>query len=75
MELLFEPKRKLLTNDSDILYKNYDQIMKITDNKKKVNAVRTRELYLILKLYNVALRNTFKVESINIKGLKDLLNT
>lgn len=64
---------ELVSFESKITIMSYEQIMKVTDPDLRILYVRTKEAYLLLKLYNSCMKNTFKTGVIEIKEIKSLL--
>lgn len=53
---------------------SYENISQINDNSEKIFALRTKLAYLILKLYNTTITNTFKLEKIIIDKLNSVID-
>ena len=48
----------------NFILESFESIIGLESEIEKLNAIRTKQAYLILKLYNITIHNTFKIEKI-----------
>lgn len=58
----------------NFIFKSYEDIISLTNETERLNAVRTKQAYLILRLYNITIHNSFKIEKITIDNLRNVFN-
>lgn len=62
----------LIKHDDDLIFMTFPSIQKLSSDKKKLQAVRAKEAYLLLKLYNITIHNTFKLNQVKVDNLKKI---
>lgn len=53
---------------------SFEQIEKLETQAEKLAAIRTKQAFLVLKLYNITSYNTYKIEKITIENLNSVLS-
>ena len=58
----------------NFILESFESIIALESENEKLNAIRTKQAYLILKLYNITIHNTFKIEKIQIDNLRNVFD-